>query len=128
MSVLARRLDTYRERLQVLPGVTGLAQIHLPPDTSIDSVVSKLDYDLAYIRRASFWLDIRLLIATLFGMFGIRGAIRCRLLGLNGYVRKARCESHGAHLTPLTPKALARAHEDRKSAPAYADGVAQDGG
>ena len=35
---LARSIPGYRHRLEVRPGVTGLAQIQLPPDTDLDSV------------------------------------------------------------------------------------------
>ena len=35
---LERALPCYRERLQIRPGVTGLAQVQLPPDTDLDSV------------------------------------------------------------------------------------------
>src|SRR5262249_35904144 len=43
---LERACPGYRERLAVRPGVTGLAQVQLPADTSVDSVRRKLAYDL----------------------------------------------------------------------------------
>jgi lipopolysaccharide/colanic/teichoic acid biosynthesis glycosyltransferase len=39
---LERQIPHYRERLRVLPGLTGLAQFHLPPDTDMASVARKL--------------------------------------------------------------------------------------
>src|SRR5947199_273673 len=36
----------YRDRLLILPGLTGLAQVQLPPDTDLASVRLKLAYDL----------------------------------------------------------------------------------
>lgn len=57
-------LPAYRQRLQVKPGVSGLAQVQLPPDTDLDSVRRKLAHDLFYVRHLSFWLDVRLYIAT----------------------------------------------------------------
>jgi lipopolysaccharide/colanic/teichoic acid biosynthesis glycosyltransferase len=54
----------YRDRLLVLPGVTGLAQIHLGPDTDLSSVERKLMFDLYYIKHLSFWTDLRILLAT----------------------------------------------------------------
>src|SRR5262249_8636864 len=57
----------YRERLDVLPGVTGLAQVRLPPDTAAEEVWRKLACDLYYIRHASLWLDLRLILATAMG-------------------------------------------------------------
>jgi lipopolysaccharide/colanic/teichoic acid biosynthesis glycosyltransferase len=43
---LEQAVAHYRERLRVRPGVTGLAQVQLPPDTDLDSVRLKLAYDL----------------------------------------------------------------------------------
>ena len=44
-------IPCYRDRLQVRPGVTGLAQVQLPPDTDLESVRRKVAYDLYYIER-----------------------------------------------------------------------------
>lgn len=57
-------VNDYRERLNVRPGISGLAQLKLPPDSDIDSVRSKLMHDLYYIRYLSPWLDAKLLIFT----------------------------------------------------------------
>src|ERR1043165_8088430 len=43
---LEKAIPHYRKRLSLRPGVTGLAQIQLPPDTDLDSVRIKLAYDL----------------------------------------------------------------------------------
>jgi lipopolysaccharide/colanic/teichoic acid biosynthesis glycosyltransferase len=59
----------YRERLAVLPGVTGLAQVHLPPDTDLASVRRKLAFDLYYIRTLGLWGDLRVLLATAVHVF-----------------------------------------------------------
>ena len=50
----------------VRPGVTGLAQIQLPPDSGLDSVRTKLAYDLHYIEHRSPGLDARILFGTVF--------------------------------------------------------------
>jgi lipopolysaccharide/colanic/teichoic acid biosynthesis glycosyltransferase len=70
---LADEIPGYLNRLHVLPGVTGLAQVNLPPDTDFDSVRRKLVLDLKYIAEGSLWLDIRLMIATLAPLMGIPG-------------------------------------------------------
>jgi lipopolysaccharide/colanic/teichoic acid biosynthesis glycosyltransferase len=57
-------IPRYGDRLQVRPGLTGLAQIQLPPDTSLADVRRKLACDLYYIRYADFWLDLRILVST----------------------------------------------------------------
>ena len=61
---LESAIPRYRERLLVLPGVTGLAQIHLGPDTDLSSVERKLAFDLYYIKALGFWVDLRVLLAT----------------------------------------------------------------
>jgi lipopolysaccharide/colanic/teichoic acid biosynthesis glycosyltransferase len=61
---LERELPGYWQRLLVRPGVTGLAQVQLPPDSDLTSVRRKLAHDLYYIRHLSAWLDVRLLVCT----------------------------------------------------------------
>jgi len=56
----------YTERLQVRPGITGLAQMRLPADASLDCVRRKLVCDLYYVRYISPWLDFKLLCLTAF--------------------------------------------------------------
>jgi lipopolysaccharide/colanic/teichoic acid biosynthesis glycosyltransferase len=68
---LQSEVPHYTQRLAIRPGVTGLAQIQLPADTDIDSVRRKLAYDLYYIHRIGFWLDVRILICTAFYAIGI---------------------------------------------------------
>jgi len=64
-------IPRYRERLAVRPGVTGLAQVQLPPDTDLESVRRKLVCDLAYIDQLGFGLDLRILFCTALGLVGI---------------------------------------------------------
>lgn len=59
----------YRERLQVPPGVTGLAQIHYGGDTDLASVERKLAFDLYYVKTMSFWTDLRIVLATVVHVF-----------------------------------------------------------
>ena len=61
---LEQALPGYRTRHAVLPGITGLAQVQLPPDTDLESVRRKLAYDLYYVQHLSLWLDLRILVAT----------------------------------------------------------------
>ena len=67
---LEQAIPHYRGRLAVRPGVTGLAQVQLPPDTDLDSVRLKLAYDLDYVRHSSLWLDLRVCWATAFHVLG----------------------------------------------------------
>jgi lipopolysaccharide/colanic/teichoic acid biosynthesis glycosyltransferase len=79
---LARDIHGYLNRLAVRPGITGLAQITLPPDSNLDSVRRKLAVDLAYIQHAGVGLDFRILLRTFLRLVGIRGDAMSFLLGL----------------------------------------------
>jgi lipopolysaccharide/colanic/teichoic acid biosynthesis glycosyltransferase len=46
------------ERLRVRPGLTSLSTIYIPKDATPRH---KFRYDLLYIRKQSFWLDLRLI-------------------------------------------------------------------
>ena len=80
--VLEQALPGYRDRLLVRPGVTGLAQVQLPADTDLVSVRRKLAYDLYYIERHNPWLDVRILIATVFKVLHLPFGLSRRLLAL----------------------------------------------
>lgn len=54
----------YRQRLRVRPGITGLAQLKLPADSTIAGVRDKLTHDLYYIRYQNPWLDLRIFTVT----------------------------------------------------------------
>ncbi|MGA2255244.1 MAG: sugar transferase, partial [Thermoguttaceae bacterium] len=69
--VLAEAVPGYRNRLAVLPGVTGLAQVNLPPDTDLQSVRRKVVLDCEYVQNAGLWLDLRLFLCTVARMFRI---------------------------------------------------------
>jgi lipopolysaccharide/colanic/teichoic acid biosynthesis glycosyltransferase len=79
---LERELPGYWQRLAVRPGVTGLAQVQLPPDSDLTSVRNKLAHDLYYIRHVSPWLDVRLLICTAFYALGLPFGIAGKMLGI----------------------------------------------
>jgi lipopolysaccharide/colanic/teichoic acid biosynthesis glycosyltransferase len=68
---LEQVIPCYGDRMQVRPGLTGLAQVQLPPDTSLADVKRKLACDLYYIKHASFWLDLRILMSTVSYVMGI---------------------------------------------------------
>ncbi len=81
---LEQALNRYRERLLVRPGVSGLAQVQLPPDTDLNSVRRKLAHDLCYVERMSFWLDLRILVCTALHMLGLPYAASAKFLALPG--------------------------------------------
>lgn len=81
---LEQAIPRYRDRLLLRPGITGLAQVHLPPDTDIESVRRKLQYDLYYIRHLNAWLDLQLTICTALKLFGVPFWLSGRLVGVPG--------------------------------------------
>lgn len=89
LAALEEALPDYRLRLLARPGISGLAQVQLPPDTDLDSVRRKLPYDLFYVRHASPWLDLRIYLATAMHLISAPVPLRRTLLML----------PHGEHLT-----------------------------
>jgi lipopolysaccharide/colanic/teichoic acid biosynthesis glycosyltransferase len=81
---LEKEIPRYRDRLLVRPGLTGLAQVQLPPDTDLESVRRKLACDLYYVQHISFWLDLRLIIATSFYLLNLSTTWPCRVLRIPG--------------------------------------------
>jgi len=70
---VARYDDRQRRRLCVRPGLTGLAQVR---GRNALSWAERIDLDLEYVARRSFWLDLRILVATpaaLLGGAGVEG-------------------------------------------------------
>ena len=103
---LEKQLPAYRQRLNVRPGVTGLAQVQLPPDTDVESVRRKLAHDLYYIRHLSPWLDLKLLICTAFYSLGAPFALLSRALGVPA---SAKIERATRDLVPDAPVVRPRA-------------------
>jgi lipopolysaccharide/colanic/teichoic acid biosynthesis glycosyltransferase len=71
----------YQLRSMVRPGVTGWAQVRYHYANNLEEEIEKLRYDLYYVKHASIWLDLRILVDT------------CRLLfsgGLSDGVEAAR--------------------------------------
>ncbi len=59
------------ERLDVVPGLTGLWQIGGRGEIEFDE---RLRLDIAYIKHRSLWLDIQILFRTVWAVFSQRGA------------------------------------------------------
>ena len=61
----------HNERLEVIPGITGLAQVRGRSGISFDSIV---EYDIEYIERQSLKLDFQILWWTALSVIQGRGA------------------------------------------------------
>jgi lipopolysaccharide/colanic/teichoic acid biosynthesis glycosyltransferase len=60
--------ELHKERLKVLPGITGLWQLSGDRKKAIHE---NMDYDLYYVRNASFFLDLVIMIETM--VFAFKG-------------------------------------------------------
>jgi lipopolysaccharide/colanic/teichoic acid biosynthesis glycosyltransferase len=60
----------HKQRLAVLPGITGLWQVTAHNLVPFDEMV-KIDID--YIRRANLWLDLKIMLLTPFEMLRKKG-------------------------------------------------------
>lgn len=62
---LREQINGYRRRQRVRPGITGWAQVNRGYDQSLEDVRSKVQYDLAYVRRRSLWFDVKIMFLTI---------------------------------------------------------------
>jgi len=68
----AEKLPGYQQRHQVLPGITGWAQINgWRGDTSIEK---RLECDLYYVNHRSLWFNLRILLLTPFKVLSGKNA------------------------------------------------------
>jgi lipopolysaccharide/colanic/teichoic acid biosynthesis glycosyltransferase len=63
--------ERQRHRLDVLPGITGLYQVTARSRATFEEMV---EIDLDYIRRRSFWLDLKIIVVTPWVMLTGKGA------------------------------------------------------
>lgn len=65
-SQFSEHVNIYRTRHFIKPGITGLAQCKgfRGEVTEIELIKERVHYDLEYIRRWSFWLDIWIILKT----------------------------------------------------------------
>ncbi len=61
---LTREIPYYVQRHTVKPGVTGLAQVKYSYGSTVEDALEKLRYDLYYIKRMGFWMDLSIIFET----------------------------------------------------------------
>ncbi len=65
MQYLERYSDEQARRHEVLPGITGWAQLRYSYASSEEDTIRKLQYDLYYVKNHSLVLDINIMLQTL---------------------------------------------------------------
>ena len=58
--------DEQKRRSNVLPGISGLAQVK---GRNGISIFKKIEYDLYYVEHISMWLDIKIVFETIVQVF-----------------------------------------------------------
>ena len=61
---LEKEIPFYSERHRVKPGLTGWAQLSYPYGATIEDARNKLEFDLYYVKNASVFLDLIILLET----------------------------------------------------------------
>jgi lipopolysaccharide/colanic/teichoic acid biosynthesis glycosyltransferase len=74
VSQLSTSIPDYRRRLEVPPGITGLAQVEKHYDANVDDVRRKVGYDIFYVDNRCRLLDLKILIKTVGIVLRGRGA------------------------------------------------------
>jgi len=70
----SQEMPLYALRHVVRPGLTGWAQVHHGYAEGKDGAWEKLSYDLYYLKHFSLWLDLRILVRTIWVVFTGFGA------------------------------------------------------
>ena len=63
--ILEKEINSYRLRHTIKPGLSGWAQINYPYGASVEDSNNKLSYDLYYINKVSFLLDLIIFFRTI---------------------------------------------------------------
>jgi exopolysaccharide biosynthesis polyprenyl glycosylphosphotransferase len=74
VKTLAEKIRFYHQRHCVKPGITGWAQINYKYGNTLEDTMTKLEYDLYYIKNLSWSLDFYIIFHTLKTMLLSRGA------------------------------------------------------
>jgi lipopolysaccharide/colanic/teichoic acid biosynthesis glycosyltransferase len=86
---LLQDIPNFDDRLELVPGLTGLSQVLQMADTGIESARSKLRNDLEYQKRESLWLDLRIVVGTTMIIVGVARETVDRLLSLSSKAKPA---------------------------------------
>ena len=67
------QIPFYRARLFVKPGLTGWAQVNFGYASTIEESITKLEYDLYYIKHRNLAMEFSILLRTIGTVVGLRG-------------------------------------------------------
>jgi exopolysaccharide biosynthesis polyprenyl glycosylphosphotransferase len=70
---LEQEIPFYRTRLCIKPGLTGWAQINYRYGSTVEDAITKLEYDLYYVKRQSLLLDLLIIFRTVSVVFLFKG-------------------------------------------------------
>jgi len=62
---LEKKIPFFGERLNVMPGLTGWAQVRYPYGSTVEDSARKLEYDIYYIKYLSLSLDLQIVLRTI---------------------------------------------------------------
>jgi len=67
----SEKISIYMSRHRILPGMTGLAQVNgcRGETDTLEKMEKRVEYDLTYINNWSVWLDIRIMVKTVYTLF-----------------------------------------------------------
>src|SRR5262249_8666988 len=74
VKALSEQVPYYRQRHCVRPGITGWAQVNYKYGDTLEDTITKLEYDLYYIKNMSMALDNYIIFHTVKAMLLTRGA------------------------------------------------------
>jgi lipopolysaccharide/colanic/teichoic acid biosynthesis glycosyltransferase len=68
------KINYYHKRFDVKPGITGLAQVRYRYASSVEDTRKKLKYDLIYLKKRCFLLDLNIIARTFETVIFTKGA------------------------------------------------------
>ncbi len=98
---LVSRIPAYPKRLQMRPGLTGLAQICHRSDLELRDVKRKLRYDRLYFKSLSLWTDTKIVLGTVPFMLGY---INKRIRKSTASAKKTGEAAFPSSYTPTKPQ------------------------